>query len=227
MTDRIGSATRTTSESDITVEINLDGSGRVDVDTESLFPPEDRGMPRKASIRRVLKTISPATCTAKLALPDVAVVCSDRVFDHGVLGSLLSGDTVHIPAVSDDRSVTVGPVVVPGRTACALCFDLHRSDRAPGWVKRCGALQQSEPAPPVPHLAATAAGIIVGLIDLLANRGAEAAWLAVSTALPALEKKREQAGGASPIYQVTPFGVETSACFPHPDCGCLALAKAS
>ena len=33
MTDRIGSATRTTSESDITVEINLDGSGRVDVDT--------------------------------------------------------------------------------------------------------------------------------------------------------------------------------------------------
>ena len=33
MTDRIGRATRTTSESDITVEINLDGTGRVDVST--------------------------------------------------------------------------------------------------------------------------------------------------------------------------------------------------
>ncbi|WIM66933.1 imidazoleglycerol-phosphate dehydratase HisB [Corynebacterium breve] len=33
MADRIGTATRTTSESDITVEINLDGSGNVDVNT--------------------------------------------------------------------------------------------------------------------------------------------------------------------------------------------------
>lgn len=33
MTDRIGRATRTTSESDISVEINLDGTGRVAIDT--------------------------------------------------------------------------------------------------------------------------------------------------------------------------------------------------
>ena len=33
MTDRIGTATRTTSESDISVEINLDGTGKVEVDT--------------------------------------------------------------------------------------------------------------------------------------------------------------------------------------------------
>lgn len=33
MTDRIGRATRTTSESDISVEINLDGTGRVNIDT--------------------------------------------------------------------------------------------------------------------------------------------------------------------------------------------------
>lgn len=33
MTDRIGTATRTTSESDISVEINIDGTGTVDVDT--------------------------------------------------------------------------------------------------------------------------------------------------------------------------------------------------
>lgn len=207
--------------------VEIRDGGNVDARTESLFPREYRGLPTKTSVRRVIKAISPSTCTGKIALPDVAVVCSDRVFDHGVLGRLLSCDTAHIPAVSDDRSVTVGPVVIPGRTACSLCLDLHRRDNAPGWVKQCGALQQSEPAAPVPHIAATAAGIIVGLIDLLANRGTEGVWMAVSAALPALAEQKDLAGGASPVYHVTSYGVETRACFPHPDCGCLALAKAS
>ncbi len=207
--------------------IEIQDNERVGISTESLFPREHKGMPRALSVRQVIKAIAPRTCTGKVAVPDVAVVCSDRVFDHGLLGRLLSFDTVHIPVVSDDRSILVGPLVVPGHTPCALCLDLHCRDSSPGWEKRRDSLELTGPVPSVPHLAATAAGLAVGLISEVASNGAQAAWSAASAATRDLGERESQASPASPIYRVTAAGVETHACFPHPECGCLALAKVS
>lgn len=207
--------------------IEIQDGGRVDVHTESLFPAECKGMPRALSVRRMVKEIAPRVCTGKVAVPDVAVVCSDRVFDHGLLGSLLSFDTVHIPVVSDDRSIVVGPLVIPGCTPCALCLDLHCRDKAPGWEKRRESLELTGAAPSSPHLATVAAGLAVGLISTVAGGGARAAWVAASQASRDWGERVAQESAASPIYRVTDTGVETHACFPHPECGCLALAKVS
>jgi hypothetical protein len=41
----------------------------------------------------------------------------------------------------------VGPLVVPGRTGCLHCGDLHRRDADPRWPRLAAQLTAAEPAP--------------------------------------------------------------------------------
>jgi hypothetical protein len=39
----------------------------------------------------------------------------------------------HLAASADEAIGIVGPLVIPGRTACLRCMDLTRTDRDPAW----------------------------------------------------------------------------------------------
>lgn len=43
--------------------------------------------------------------------------------------------TPHLPVVLRDAEVVIGPLVLPGRSPCLRCLDLHRRDRDSAWPR--------------------------------------------------------------------------------------------
>lgn len=60
----------------------------------------------------------------------------------------------------------VGPLVVPGVSACVRCLHMHRSDRDPAWPTI--ALQLARTAPPAPACPAGVAAVVAGTTALQA-----------------------------------------------------------
>jgi hypothetical protein len=48
-------------------------------------------------------------------------------------GSLMAGGVVHLAAAASEAIGVVGPLVIPGQTACLSCVDMARTDRDPAW----------------------------------------------------------------------------------------------
>lgn len=69
-------------------------------------------------------TVDPATPTVLLAShvvpPHLGVRCTRT-------------DAPHVPIAFSAAGAEIGPVVLPGRTACLACLDLHRAERDPAW----------------------------------------------------------------------------------------------
>lgn len=77
--------------------------------------------------------------------PDLVVLSPER---HG-LGDLpdrlVRGGVVHLFAHVRDVTGVVGPLVLPGRSSCARCHDLHRGDRDPAWPSVAAQLIDAAP----------------------------------------------------------------------------------
>jgi hypothetical protein len=79
------------------------------------------------------------------ALPDLAVLVGHP--DPGLSAMLMSNQTPHLAASASEAIGVVGPLVVPGRTACLRCLDLSRTDRDPAWPLILAQLSGREPVP--------------------------------------------------------------------------------
>ncbi len=116
----------------------------------------------------------------------------------------LRRDIPHLPVVSSDRSVSVGPFVEPGAGPCIYCGHLARTDADPAWPAVAAQLW-GRPAPrlsalTVSSVAAFAARRIVARLDA-GTPGREArAW-----------RLSDEAGTISVARQ-----------HPHPRCSCAA-----
>ena len=53
----------------------------------------------------------------------------------------------HLVATVRGQTGVVGPLVVPGRTSCLRCGDLHRRDADPRWPRLAAQLTAGEPPP--------------------------------------------------------------------------------
>lgn len=65
--------------------------------------------------------------------PELAVLVADRVLAPADHRAWLQRDIPHLPVVVGDASVTVGPLVVPGVSACLHCAFLHERDADAAW----------------------------------------------------------------------------------------------
>lgn len=65
--------------------------------------------------------------------PDLVIAVSSGEPSRHVLANAASCGITHLVVVLDGDVVRLGPLVVPGRTPCVECLDLHRAGWDPTW----------------------------------------------------------------------------------------------
>jgi bacteriocin biosynthesis cyclodehydratase domain-containing protein len=144
--------------------------------------------------------------------PDLTVLVADDVVDSRRGDELVRHDVPHLAVVTAPDRVVIGPLVLPGRTPCLRCLDLHRRDRDPAWPQ-----------------------IVAQLLSAQVRRGrgrAETASATAAAGLAALQALVLLDGHATPVsvgrtLELTlPDGlVERRAWRLHPSCGCARLPR--
>lgn len=159
-----------------------------------------------AAADSVRQSVPGATVRLTQSAPDLAVVFGVGACDPAVTVPLMASDIPHVLITCDEQGAWVGPLVVPGETACAACVGLHHTDKDPSWPHMSLQLGQRRR----PALTADAVAGVTALASAAVRAHTEpmhdAEWIRsfawrVTAALPAF---REPAPA-------------------HPDCGCGAF----
>ena len=138
-----------------------------------------------AAALRARPSAAPATQT-------VHVLANAWVSDPFAVRRLMAADLPHLPVTADDRGLTIGPLVVPGDTACTRCLDLHRTDADPRWPMAATQLRITKWPPVSRELTEAATGLA-----LLALRP------------------------GAPVWRIEHVRVGEVRVEPHPECGCI------
>jgi hypothetical protein len=99
--------------------------------------PDDLGARRQDAAVRAARRLAPSlrgTVPAGRSAADLAVLTGDPSGHDGrLIDRLMRGGVPHLFAGVRDATGLVGPLVLPGRSSCRRCHDLHRTDRDPAW----------------------------------------------------------------------------------------------
>jgi hypothetical protein len=132
------------------------GVGAVDVEDAGLTRPQDTapggpgladvGRPRGEAVRERLAAWAPSAdlgvgAAHLVVLAPVDGACADEHRD------VLAGRAAHLLAEVRDTVGVVGPLVLPGGSACLQCLELSRCDRDPDWPVLSAQLSQRARAP--------------------------------------------------------------------------------
>lgn len=163
----------------------------------------DVGRPRQDALAaavpgiRIRRRSSVGSDTALVVLapqPGPDVTTAERLRRDGV---------PHLAVDAVDGAGIVGPLVLPGRSACLRCLDLHRRDRDPGWRPA------GEPDGPVAAGAALAvATASLAAIQVLAFLDQRTAGIPPATVDGTLELRPPD------------WRLRRRTWPPHPECGC-------
>jgi bacteriocin biosynthesis cyclodehydratase domain-containing protein len=109
------------------------------------------------------------TVPSGMTLPDLAVLAGRHPMD--LRASLMRDGVPHLAVTADEAIGVVGPLVIPGRTACLRCLDLTRAERDPAWPLILAQIEGREPdpqacdAPLAAAVAAQAAAQVLAFTD--------------------------------------------------------------
>jgi len=93
--------------------------------------PDQVGSPRDQAAIAAYRRNAPRTRRDLGGAPDL-VLLTDRGTSEAA-DDLLRLGIAHLPVQVLDATAWVGPLVLPGHTACLRCVDAHRRDRDPAW----------------------------------------------------------------------------------------------
>jgi hypothetical protein len=123
------------------------GIGHVDVrasgtvtehDLGSGYTEAEVGMSRREGMAQVLRRTSPQTSTTRLYAdrqPELVLLTDAVVPAPEVVSELVHEGISHLPVRVRDGVGIVGPLIVPGRSSCLRCADLHRTGLDAGWPR--------------------------------------------------------------------------------------------
>jgi bacteriocin biosynthesis cyclodehydratase domain-containing protein len=151
----------------------------------------------------VRREVPGATVRLGEASAGVAVVIGVGACDPAITVPLMATDTPHLLVTCDEQGAWVGPLVVPGASACATCVGLHLTDADPGWPRLAVQLGMSRR----PRLTADAVAGVAALASaaVLAYGTKHVSW--------AMFYRWRVEGSSPPVAH---------ALAAHPDCGCGA-----
>jgi hypothetical protein len=169
--------------------------------------PTTVGTRRADAARALIRRSAPSTRTSlprRSDRPDVVLLAPVGALPLDAAHEWMRADVPHLFAGIRETTGVVGPLVVPGRSSCLRCADLHRTDRDPAWP---AVAAQLAGAPPL-------AACDVSLASLVAAQAA----LQVLTLIDGLDTP--VALGATLETRLP--GAMTRRRFwpPHPACGC-------
>jgi hypothetical protein len=179
----------------------------------------DLGSRRQDAMARHVHRLAPSTRTTprtSTAAPDLAIIATDTGWsDTAQSDRLLRAGLPHLLASVRENTGVVGPFVLPGRTSCHRCHELHRTDRDPAWPSVSA------------QLAAPGPGVAPCDVVLATSVAASASLMALAF----LEQDRRgwplplAADGTVEIAQAT-GRVRRRSWTRHPACGCGWLPEA-
>lgn len=140
--------------------------------------------------------------------PQLVVLADDLVTDPCLISELVSSHVNHLSVRLRDGIGLVGPLVLPGRTSCLRCADLHRSDQDPEWPMVAAQLLGRVGHGSAASVRATT-GFALGQIELLLDVGS---------------RRRAAPRTINATIDVDPRQAELRrrVWSPHPRCGCGA-----
>lgn len=123
------------------------GVGHVDTQAHGTVTPDDLGSglldgdvgsARRQALSAVVRRANSTTRTARLRgnrQPDVVVITDAVVPAPELVSGLVAEGVAHLPVRVRDGIGIVGPLVVPGRSSCLRCADLHRTALDSCWPR--------------------------------------------------------------------------------------------
>ena len=141
----------------LAAQVRVHGDGRIGAGIASLLTASGVGR------------VTHAASAAQPGRPDLAILAGRTTLD--LRAALMRARIPHLAASADEAIGVVGPLVIPGRTACLRCMDLTRADRDPAWPLILAQLdgRQTDPAacdaPLAAGVAAQAAAQALTFID--------------------------------------------------------------
>jgi hypothetical protein len=139
---------------------------------------------------------------------DVVVLARPWAASDPLVAGLQRDGVTHLVAAVRGETGVVGPLVVPGRTSCLRCADLHRRDADPRWPALAAQLTATDPPPS----GATTTCLLTALtaaVQVLAYLDGAGAPVTLGAALEL------RPPDPAPRLRRWP---------PHPSCGCLDAA---
>ena len=170
--------------------------------------PDDVGRCRGEAARQLLHAAWPRTDLGVQAAPDLVVLAPTGREPLDAVRPLVDHRVPHLLAEVRDDVGVVGPLVLPGTTACLHCVDLTRSDRDPDWPALATQLATTQRATPTCDAAlalAVAAQAALQALTLLDGTAPATAGGTLEVVLPGWRWRRRS-------------------WLPHAGCGCCVPA---